>query len=346
MARIGITTTVPIEVIYAAGHVPVDLNNLFMAQPDQRRLVEEAELAGFPRNFCAWIKGIYGAVKRTGDISTVVAVTQGDCSNTHALMETLHMEGVEVIPFAYPYERDYKLLRAQMESFMERCGVGWDAAEEAMRRLDGIREKAHEVDRLTWEEGLVSGFENHLYLVSCSDMEGAPDSFASKLDLFLEEVRERGKGSGFPRAEGMVRLGYVGVPPIVAEMYDYLESLGARVVYNETQRQFSLPFATQDLTEKYRLFSYPYSIFYRMEDIAREAKRRRLDGIIHYVQSFCFRQVEDIILRRTLNLPILTLEIDHSAGLDARTRMRLETFVSVLQERKRPSGPGEESVLK
>ena len=30
MGRIGITTTVPSEVIFAAGHTPVDLNNIFI----------------------------------------------------------------------------------------------------------------------------------------------------------------------------------------------------------------------------------------------------------------------------------------------------------------------------
>ena len=42
MAKIGITTTVPIEVIYAAGHVPVDLNNVFVSHPDYEGLMEES----------------------------------------------------------------------------------------------------------------------------------------------------------------------------------------------------------------------------------------------------------------------------------------------------------------
>lgn len=334
MARIGITTTVPIEVIYAAGHVPVDLNNLFVSHPQYHLLVEEAELAGFPRSLCAWIKGIYGAVKRSGDIEAVVAVTQGDCSNTHALMEILQAEGLEVIPFAYPYDRDYSMLRLQVESFMSRLGVRWDQVEETMRLLDRVRRKAHRVDLLTWREGVVRGLENHLFLVSCSDMEGDPEAFSARLDGFLAEARERRGRTGFPKAGEMVRLGYVGVPPIAPELYDFLETLGARVVYNETQRQFSLPFATGDLVEKYRRYSYPYSIFYRLRDIGREVRRRRLDGLIHYVQSFCFRQVEDIILRRSLDLPVLTLELDRTPHLDARTRMRLENFVSMLGRKR------------
>jgi benzoyl-CoA reductase/2-hydroxyglutaryl-CoA dehydratase subunit BcrC/BadD/HgdB len=332
MKKIGITTTVPIEVIYAAGCVPVDLNNAFVSHPDYEYLMEEAEGAGFPRSFCAWIKGIYGVVKEMRDLAAVVAVTQGDCSNTHALMETLQSEGVEVIPFAYPYERDRGLLRAQMDVFMRRLEVDEDAVEACMKRLDAVRFKAHEIDRLTWDEGLVSGFENHLCLVSCSDMEGDPDAFGEKLDGFIALAGGRARDNSFRPADDMVRLGYLGVPPIAPGLYDYLEELGARVVYNETQRQFSLPSGATDLVEKYRLYSYPYSIFYRLEDIGREVKRRRLAGVIHYVQSFCFRQVEDIILRKYLDIPVLTLELDRSASIDARTGTRLESFVSMLED--------------
>jgi benzoyl-CoA reductase/2-hydroxyglutaryl-CoA dehydratase subunit BcrC/BadD/HgdB len=333
--KIGITTTVPIEVIYAAGHIPVDLNNVFVSHPERERLIEEAELAGFPRSFCAWVKGIYGAAREMEGLGAVVAVTQGDCSNTHGLMETLQSEGVEVIPFAYPYERDYGLLRAQVEAFMRRLEVGWDEVEKALKRLDRVRRRAHRLDELTWREGLVTGLENHLVLVGCSDMEGDPEAYGRKLDHLLGRAREREGDPRFPRAGDMVRLGYLGVPPMAPELYDYLETLGARVVYNEVQRQFSLPFRTGDLVEKYRRYSYPYSIFYRLKDIRREARRRRLDGLLHYVQSFCFRQVEDIILRRTLSLPMLTLELDRSSRLDARTRMRMENFVSMLRRGKR-----------
>ena len=331
MAKVGITTTVPIEVIYAAGNIPVDLNNAFLSRPDHQSLVEQAEVDGFPRNFCAWIKGIYGTVEEMENLEAVIAVTQGDCSNTHALMEILQMEGVEVIPFAYPYERDYDMLRMQMDKLMLRMGVEWDSVNETMDRLDAVRAKAHEIDEMTWRDGVISGYENHLYLVSCSDMEGDPEAFESKLEAFLEEAGTRDGGKGKDERDGFVRLGYVGVPPIAPEIYDFCESMGARVVYNETQRQFSLPFDSRDLVEKYLLYSYPYSIFYRMEDIKREVERRKLDGVLHYVQSFCFRQVEDMILRQSLHLPILTVELDHSVRMDARTRMRLENYISMLK---------------
>ena len=103
--RIGMTTTIPVEVVLAAGHTPVDLNNIFITAPEAGEMVARAEMDGYPRNACAWIKGIYAAALDHG-IETVIAVTQGDCAQTHAMIETLVEQGVRIIPFAYPYDRD------------------------------------------------------------------------------------------------------------------------------------------------------------------------------------------------------------------------------------------------
>ena len=81
MKKMGITTTVPIEVLLAAGYQPVDLNNVLVADPDPGRLITIAERAGFPLNCCSWIKGIYGVCLDYG-IEDVLCVTSGDCSNT------------------------------------------------------------------------------------------------------------------------------------------------------------------------------------------------------------------------------------------------------------------------
>jgi benzoyl-CoA reductase/2-hydroxyglutaryl-CoA dehydratase subunit BcrC/BadD/HgdB len=112
-----------------------------------------------------------------------------------------------------------------------------------------------------------------------------------------------------------------------------LEEVGGWVVFNELQRQFSMPFATDDIVEQYRRYTYPYSFFTRLADIRKEISRRRIEGVIHYIQSFCFRQVQDIILRQEIKIPILTIEGDRPAPVDARTRLRLESFVEMLRHR-------------
>jgi benzoyl-CoA reductase/2-hydroxyglutaryl-CoA dehydratase subunit BcrC/BadD/HgdB len=83
--------------------------------------------------------------------------------------------------------------------------------------------------------------------------------------------------------------------------------------------------------EQYRAYTYPYGVFFRLKDIQREIERREIKGLIHYVQSFCFRQIEDLIIRTRLKIPVLTLEGDRPGRLDARTRLRLEAFLEMLR---------------
>lgn len=338
MGKIGLTTTVPMEVIYAAGDIPVDLNNIFITSPEATKRVEEAELAGYPRNVCGWIKGLYSTALLNPEIRRIVAVTQGDCSNTHALMETWAVQGIEIIPFAFPYDRDRDMLRLQMDKFIQAMGTTWEDVNAQKGRLDQIRALVWEMDRLTWEENKVSGFENHLYQVSCSDFNGDPEGFVAAMEAFLAEARLR---EPFPerlrvRAKAgkrkEIRVGFIGVPPIMPDLYDFLEEQGARVVFNEVQRQFTMPFDTEDIVEQYRRYTYPYSVFERIGDIAREAEKRSLNGIIHYVQSFCYRQIEDMIMRKKLDYPILTLEGENPTGLDARSKIRLESFLEMLRD--------------
>lgn len=325
--KVGISTTIPVEVILAANCTPVDINNIFIGSDNSSQLVSDAELAGYPRNVCGWIKGIYSTVLREG-ISTMIAVTQGDCSQTQALMETLELRGVKIIPFGFPYDRDRALLELQIRRLMDHFGVSLGQVNEMKSRLDEVRRRVAEIDSLTWENGRVSGWENHFYQVSCSDFMGNVDTFAREVEAFLSE---RASG-GNTESSSAVRIGYIGVPPIVTDLYEFIEQTGARIVYNEVQRQFAMPFVTQDIVEQYRLYTYPYSVFGRMADIKAEIQKRKIAGIIHYVQSFCFRQIEDMIFREKLGVPIITLEGDRPGKLDARTKLRLEAFVEMLKQ--------------
>lgn len=322
------TTTIPVEAVFAAGCEPVDLNNVFITADDPAALVAQAEHEGFPRNACGWIKGIYSAASAGARVDAVVAVVEGDCSQTQAMVETLEDQGMEIIPFSYPYGRDRDMLRLQIGKLIDRLGATWRGALEWKQRLDVIRSKVARVDELSWRTGVFDSFENHYYQVNCSDFKGDPDAFEREVDDalarldFLPAAERAGEES--------LRLGYIGVPPIFTDFYDFIETLGARVVFNEVQRQFTMPFGTDDLVEQYALYTYPYDVFARIEDIKREIERRSIRGLIHYTQSFCFRQIQDLIIRRHIDIPILTIEGDTPMPIDARTRVRIESFVEML----------------
>jgi len=324
---VGITATVPIEVIYAAGLLPVDLNNLFITAPDPLQLVGSAERAGFPRTCCCWTKGLYGVVKRYG-IRTVVGVVRGDCSNTHGLVEVLRYEGTKCIPFDYPYQPEQGEMQAALERFAALFGADLQGAEAWRGKLRSARDLAAEIDRLSWQEGRVSGKENHLWLVSASDFGTDPERYCRAAERFVAAA------SSADTIAHEIRLGFVGVPPIVDGLYEHLESFGGLVVYNETQRQFAMTEPSDSLAQQYSRYTYPYGIAYRLKDICAECERRALDGIIHYVQSFCFRRLEDRILRDAMSVPVLTIECDMPGPLSGQLKTRLEAFVQMLIARK------------
>jgi benzoyl-CoA reductase/2-hydroxyglutaryl-CoA dehydratase subunit BcrC/BadD/HgdB len=324
---IGLTATVPVEILLAAGRVPLDLNNVFITAPDPAALVAEAEHRGFPMNSCAWIKGIYATARRLG-VRQVLGVAQGDCSNTHALMEVLASEGVEVIDFNYPFPKDAAALGAALDGLARRLGTTREAAERRRERLLAVRASLAEIDRLSWQEDRVGGEENHLWLIGSSDFGGDPDACGRAAAAFLAEARAR------PPERARHRLGYIGIPPICSGLYAFLESLGARVVFNEFQRQFSMPGRPRDLLEQYLAYTYPYDVHGRIADIREAVRVRRLDGLVHYVQSFCFRHIQDRLLREALEVPILTLEFDRPGPLDGQGRTRLEAFVEMLEARR------------
>ena len=326
--RAGITTTIPCEVLFAAAVRPIDLNNVFITDPEPLSLIEQAEQAGFPSNLCCWIKGIYAAARKHG-IRRVIGVVQGDCSNTHALMEIWQTEGLDVVEFAFPYDRDRAVLDAEIDRLCRAFGTTRAAAETVRSTLAAIRAKAHEVDRLCWQDGLAGGDESHLWTISCSDFNGNYEQFDREISDFLQAVRTRR-----PRRPA-IRLGLAGIPPICSDLYRIVREYDAEIVFNEMQRQFSMPYPAADLCEQYTRYLYPYDIFARIDDLAAEIVRRRLDGLIHYVQSFCFRQMHDRIIRERLHLPILTLECDRPGPMDGRSRTRIEAFLEMIEARKR-----------
>jgi benzoyl-CoA reductase/2-hydroxyglutaryl-CoA dehydratase subunit BcrC/BadD/HgdB len=326
MKKIGITTTVPAEVLIAAGYQPVDLNNVLVSEPEPGRLVNIAERAGFPLNCCSWIKGIYGVCLDYG-IEDVICVTSGDCSNTIMLMETLKLKGLNAIPFAYPERPDTRRMSNAIEALATTLGTTPAAAHKIREELQPARDLALKLDELTWKENLVSGGENHLWLVTASDFNGDFHKYQRYLLALIEACLRRP-----PHPAGEIRLGYIGVPSVYArELYNFIEKHGARVVFNEVQRQFAMPRPGQDLAEQYSNYTYPYSIHERIEDIKTEINRRRVDGVIHYVQAFCHRGIGDIIFRDAIGLPMLTLEGNDDFFLNSHVKTRIEAFLDMIQ---------------
>ncbi|WP_409069816.1 2-hydroxyacyl-CoA dehydratase family protein [Clostridium sp. FAM 1755] len=330
MKKIGLTTTVPIEVLIASGYTAIDLNNMFIASENYLKYIDTAERDGFPKSLCAWIKGIYGACLEN-DINEIVGVMEGDCSNTKALIDVFKLKGIKVYPFSFPHSHELSDVEFHIRKFMEIFNADEDRVEEIRKRLNKVRNLARKIDKMTYIDNKVNGFENHLYQVSLSDFNGNIDEFEYKIKKAIEDIDKRE-----PIDKGL-RLAYIGVPPMTGDIYDFVENLNARFVYNEVQREFSFPRGIEaiNIFQQYYDYTYPYDMEFRIKELKKQIKERKIDAIIHYTQAFCHRAVEDIVLKKELNIPILNIEGDKLNTLDARTKLRLEAFLDMLLDLKK-----------
>ena len=329
MKKIGLTTTVPAEVLIAAGYTPVDLNNVFITSKDYLKYIDISERDGFPKSLCTWIKGIYGACLEN-DIKEIVGVVEGDCSNTKALIEVLQLRGIKVYPFSFPHSHKPEDIENAINEFMNIFNVTLEEVEVTRKRLNKLRVLAKEIDELTYIHNKATGFENHLYQVSLSDFNGDIDAFEADLKKVICDLKNKKPVSR------KLRLGYIGVPPMTGDIYEFVEKFDASFVYNEVQREFAFPRADKALNifEQYYDYTYPYDTEFRIKELQKQINDRKLDGIIHYTQAFCYRAVEDIVLKEKLDIPILNIEGDKLNVLDARTKLRLEAFLDMLLDTK------------
>jgi len=329
LRKIGLTTTVPVEVLIAAGYTPIDLNNIFITSENYLKYIDIAEREGFPKSLCAWIKGIYGACIEN-DIKEIVGVVEGDCSNTKALIEVLQLKGIKIYPFSFPHSHSLSDVEAEIRKFMNIFNVKEEAVENIRKKLNIVRNLAKEIDELTYVENKVSGFENHIYQVSLSDFNGNIDIFEADLKKAILDIKNR------KPINKKLRLGYIGVPPMTGDIYEFVEGLDAHFVYNEVQREFAFPrgIKAENVFKQYYDYTYPYNTEFRISELKKQIKDRKLDAIIHYTQAFCYRAVEDIVLKKQLDIPILNIEGDKLNILDARTKLRLEAFLDMLLDLK------------
>ena len=328
----GITGTLPIEVLLAAGHRVLDLNNAFITAPDPDRLLEAAHRCGFAPTQCAWTRGIVGAALghagASRAVDEVVVVARGDCTQNRMLLDLLPaLGGPPTRAFEFPPERgDVARMRRAIQAFAGSLGVGLEQVQAAYDGLRPLRLALAELDRLTWQEGAVTGRENAQVLVSSTDLGGDRGAYERQVHALLTDARRR---TPVPWAH---RVAVFGVPPIVADAYDHLEDRGAKVVLNETQRDFAQLDPADDPAVQYaERYAYAYSVHDRLARFVPEARRRRVDGVLVYQQSFCHHNAEAEAVSRALKgWPTVVIEADRPGPLDAATRLRLDAFVAAL----------------
>ena len=218
MRKIAFTTTIPQEYIWASGAVPVDLNNLFITN-NAKEFIKSGEKHGVPRNTCSWIKGLMGVVSAyKNEIEAVIAVTEGDCSNNHGLINLYkyYFPELKVISFAYPADRDANKLKYELDKLGEFLGASYSQAMQAKEQLDVIRRKLGLLDKLYFEKNNLPASDFQKLMVSSSD-------FGSDLVVYTNRVRASiEKAEREDASIDCVMIGYVGVPTIISDLFSYL----------------------------------------------------------------------------------------------------------------------------
>ncbi|MFH1531269.1 MAG: BadF/BadG/BcrA/BcrD ATPase family protein [Pseudomonadota bacterium] len=324
--RMGLFSTVPVEILVAAGFRPLDVNNAFIGAPEPRALLERAEAAGLPRTLCAWTRGLYATTLALG-LPRIITVFEGDCSANRAMAELLRDRGVDVLPFRYPLaDRTEAGVQAALEELARRLGTTLAAAEAVRADLAPLRSALESLDRLTWDEGRLSGAENHRWLVSSSDLGGGDAAaFLVAINAAIGAAACRDPAGRGPR------LGLFGVPPALTDLHGAVEAAGARVIFNEVASDFAMTPPATDLADQYRRYAYPYGVEARGLRAIREADRRGVDAWVVYDQSFCHHNLERPAVDRLLgDRPRLHLEGDAPGPVGARDRIRLEAFIRTL----------------
>jgi len=87
--------------------------------------------------------------------------------------------------------------------------------------LDKIRLRLAYLDELTWKHNKAGGFENHIWQVSSSDFNGIMLPLAASWKMLFPPLKKGAETES-------KRIGYIGVPPINADIYEFIESLDAR----------------------------------------------------------------------------------------------------------------------
>jgi len=254
----------------------------------------------------------------------------GDCSNTEVLVEVLELEGIKVYPFLYPHSHKLEDVKIEINKFMELFNVNLVQVEKIRQKLNRVRKLSKKIDEMTYIDNKVSGFENHLYQIILSDLNGDIDKCEIELMEKINEIQKR------KAKKEKLRLAYIGVPPMTDDIYDFVRKFDSHFVYNEVQREFAFPrgIEAKNIYEQYWNYTYPYNSKFRIQELKNQIEERKIDAVIHYTQAFCYRAVQDILIKKNLDIPVLNIEGDKINKLDARTKLRLEAFLDMLGDRK------------
>ncbi len=341
---------IPEEIVVAAGGVCIGLCGGSPGSiPDAEKIL--------PRNICPMVKSAYGfKAGRICPYFQVVDFVYGETTcdakkKTWELLDRLVPTHVMEIP-QMKRARDRALWLEEVKDFKAKvediCGseISEDNLAGAIRLINRKRLALQRLTKLRANiPAPISGKD--ALLIEQIAFYDEPERFAAKVNELCDELAERveaGRGVAGPESP---RIMVSGTPMALPnwKIHNLLESAGAVVVNEEScigTRYFkdvidenggSMAEQLANLTDRYMRIDC--SCFTpndeRVEQVLREYRQSKAQGILHYSLQFCHTyNIEEIKIREACEreaIPYLSIETDYSAEDTGQLQTRIEAFL-------------------
>lgn len=347
---------VPEEIIYALGSISLALcGGTPLSIPYAEKM--------FPRNICPLVKSTLGlAFSRTCPYAPIkdLAVGETTCDAKKKAWDVL----AKKVPFhvlEVPQKKSLKdkelwleevrAFKSRMEKLtgksLEKEKLGeatkiYNRKRKALMKLYSFRQH---------DRPPLSGLDTLVVLQAA--LIDDPVRFTSELELLNEELEERIKNNQGVAEKGAPRIMVAGCPAVMGnwKLHYLLESSGAIVVCDETctgtryfqnlveEKDQSIDDMLVAIAERY--FKINCSCFTpneeRIENILTLARDFKVDGVVHYILSYCHTyNIETINIDAALkrqSIPSLKIETDYSEEDIGQLRIRIEAFLEGIKQR-------------
>lgn len=349
-----ICSFVPLEIITAAGCVPIRMRG------DVREPVTKGDNL-LETIVCPYYRSCFDlAVKGKYDFLSGMVIPHA-CDSMTRSFSTFRYS------LDYPYfhfvnipsvvkEHSFEFFRAELEQFKKGLEaftgseISQEALLEAIGRHNGNREKAKAIyEYRKTDPPLISGTELTMTLTAASSL---PIGEANALfDEVLETLASRRE----PPVQGGPRIMVDGACVDNVELVKIIEGLGANVVTdtlcNGTRDYFPKVAQGMDpleaLSRRYlagihcpktyrenTAGTFEGDIANRFGDIGRYAKAFHVDGAILYVYRYCDPFGFEVPARKayyeSMDVPLLCLEDEYSAGTIGQLKTRIQAFLEMI----------------
>lgn len=308
--KIGITALVPPEIIFACGKAPYDVNNIIPASKK------------YPKNkLCAWT-AIWQEmlVKREIAVDKLVVVAGGDCHNALVDGQKAAMSGIPTHFFFYPFDGNEEYLEAQLHNLCEFLGNIKESGK--FEEIKKLKRAGKEIDKKR-TSGRISSGDAFRLLISFSDLLGDLNEFEKALKIKENKIATSS------------RVALIGVPPIYHDFHAAAHALGLHIVFDELPYEFVRHKGSNihEVAEDYCNYTFARPLDFRIGFLQKELEKRKVDGVIHYTQFACHHMLEDEVLRKNLDYPMLTIQGDLPGKTPEQIKLRLEAFREVIERR-------------